>query len=154
MTEAARLTPEQQEAYRIIGNFIDSGNVHKAGWVERLRNDIAAALTAKDQEISKWQRMRESALHKRDMAEYACDQWMKRAEAAETALTEAQATIAELESKHKRVTRFEVIDHRLPVGEIGRQTGRVFHARRCHIELSYQDDGQTLKVFIDGTRHQ
>lgn len=46
-----------------------------------------------------------------------------------------------------KVTRFEVIDLRasLPVGEIG----RVFTAWNCNIELSYQDDGRTLKVFVN-----
>ncbi len=41
-----------------------------------------------------------------------------------------------------KVTRFEVIDHR-EKGE-----GRIFVAWPCKIELSYQDDGRTLKVFV------
>jgi len=36
------------------------------------------------------------------------------------------------------VTRFEVID----------ESGRVCVYRPCRIELSFQDDGQTLKVFV------
>lgn len=36
------------------------------------------------------------------------------------------------------VTRFEVID----------ENGRVYSQWSCKIELSYQDDGRTLKVFI------
>lgn len=53
----------------------------------------------------------------------------------------------------ENVTRFEVIDHRTPlVGEPGTGYGRVFSARGCKIELSYQDDGKTLKVFVDGKR--
>ena len=36
------------------------------------------------------------------------------------------------------VTRFEVIDY----------NGRVYVAKDCKVELSYQDDGRTLKVFI------
>jgi len=36
------------------------------------------------------------------------------------------------------VTRFEVID----------ENGRVYVAKDCKVELSYQDDGKTLKVFI------
>ena len=36
------------------------------------------------------------------------------------------------------VTRFEVID----------ENGRVYVAKECKVELSYQDDGRTLKVFI------
>lgn len=41
--------------------------------------------------------------------------------------------------KPESVTRFEVIDH----------TGRVYSIRPCKIELSYQDDGRTLKVFVE-----
>ena len=37
-----------------------------------------------------------------------------------------------------KVTRFEVID----------ENGRVYQKWNCNIELSYQDDGRTLKVFI------
>ena len=40
-----------------------------------------------------------------------------------------------------KVTRFEVID----------ENGRVYVKNslyNCHLELSYQDDGRTLKVFI------
>lgn len=36
------------------------------------------------------------------------------------------------------VTRFEVID----------ENGRAYTQRDCNVELSYQDDGKTLKVFI------
>lgn len=37
-----------------------------------------------------------------------------------------------------KVTRFEVID----------ENGRAYTQRDCNVELSYQDDGRTLKVFI------
>ena len=37
-----------------------------------------------------------------------------------------------------KVTRFEVID----------ENGRVYTSKDCKVELSYQDDGRTLKVFI------
>jgi hypothetical protein len=37
-----------------------------------------------------------------------------------------------------KVTRFEVVD----------ENGRVYTKHDCKIELSYQDDGKTLKVFI------
>jgi hypothetical protein len=37
-----------------------------------------------------------------------------------------------------KITRFEVID----------KTGRVYVNNNCNIELSYQDDNRTLKVFI------
>jgi hypothetical protein len=45
-----------------------------------------------------------------------------------------------------RVTRVEVIDHRTPRNI---ERGRVFTARDCAVELSYQDDGRTLKVFVN-----
>lgn len=38
----------------------------------------------------------------------------------------------------QRVTRFEVVD----------ESGRVYTCRPCAIELSYQDGGRTLKVFV------
>ena len=37
-----------------------------------------------------------------------------------------------------KVTRFEVID----------ENGRVYTQKDCKVELSYQDDDRTLKVFI------
>jgi hypothetical protein len=37
-----------------------------------------------------------------------------------------------------KVTRVEVVD----------ETGRVYTKWDCSIELSYQDDGRTLKVFV------
>lgn len=37
-----------------------------------------------------------------------------------------------------KVTRFEVID----------ENGRAYTEHYCKVELSYQDDGRTLKVFI------
>ncbi len=37
-----------------------------------------------------------------------------------------------------KVTRVEVVD----------ETGRVYSKWDCKIELSYQDDGRTLKVFV------
>jgi hypothetical protein len=40
-----------------------------------------------------------------------------------------------------QVTRFEVID----------ANGRVLVANPTTIKLSYQDDGRTLKVFVEGT---
>lgn len=45
------------------------------------------------------------------------------------------------------ITRFEVIDHRGPVFH-DYQRGRVYSAHGCTVELSYQDDGRTLKVFV------
>jgi len=40
---------------------------------------------------------------------------------------------------NSKVTRFEVID----------ENGRVYTKHNCTIELSYQDDSRTLKVFIN-----
>jgi hypothetical protein len=41
------------------------------------------------------------------------------------------------------VTRLEVIDHQTP------ETGRVYTKKDCQkVELSIQDDGKTLKIFI------
>ena len=37
-----------------------------------------------------------------------------------------------------KITRFEVVD----------ETGRVYSKWNCSVELSYQDDGRTLKVFV------
>jgi len=39
---------------------------------------------------------------------------------------------------NSKVTRFEVID----------ENGRMYTKHNCTIELSYQDDSRTLKVFI------
>jgi len=46
-------------------------------------------------------------------------------------------------SDTEKVTRFEVIDHTAPEGQ-----GRVYAAQNVKVELSYQDDGRTLKVFV------
>lgn len=43
----------------------------------------------------------------------------------------------------QKVTRFEVID----------ASGRTFTAWGCAVELSYQDDGRTLKVFVSENPH-
>lgn len=51
-----------------------------------------------------------------------------------------------------KVTRFELIDHRLPLGVTGVQTGRIVGMHGCKVELSLQDDGKTLKVFVSGDR--
>lgn len=47
-------------------------------------------------------------------------------------------------AKDQTVTRFEVID----------ENGRVYVAKDCKVELSYQDDGRTLKVFIKNENKQ
>lgn len=46
--------------------------------------------------------------------------------------------LAQTSCETKAVTRFEVID----------EDGRVYSNRPCTVELSYQDDGRTLKVFV------
>ena len=43
-----------------------------------------------------------------------------------------------------KVTRFEVID----------TNGRVYQKWNCNVELSYQNDGRTLKVFINSLNKQ
>jgi len=45
---------------------------------------------------------------------------------------------------NSKVTRFEVID----------ENGRVYTKHNCTIELSYQDDNRTLKVFINSLNKQ
>ena len=47
-------------------------------------------------------------------------------------------------SKYQTVTRFEVID----------ENGRAYTDYYCNVELSYQDDGRTLKVFINSLNKQ
>lgn len=63
-----------------------------------------------------------------------------------TERAESGAPVSPPPRDDSKVTRFEVIDHRtgaLPFG-------RVFSAWDCHIELAYQDNRRTLKVFVDG----
>ena len=48
--------------------------------------------------------------------------------------TQCQEDMADI----SKVTRFEVID----------ENGRAYTEHYCKVELSYQDDGRTLKVFI------
>jgi hypothetical protein len=50
------------------------------------------------------------------------------------------------------VTRVEVIDHREGIYAGPHPPGRVFIARPCDVTLSIQDDGRTLKVFVDNPR--
>lgn len=47
-----------------------------------------------------------------------------------------------------KVTSFEVIDHRAAAFEAG-LAGRAMVKYDVKIELSLQDDGKTLKVFMD-----
>ena len=45
-----------------------------------------------------------------------------------------------------KVSRVEVIDHSITLEQGG---GRVFTKKDCaQVELSYQDDGKTIKIFI------
>lgn len=48
-------------------------------------------------------------------------------------------------SATEKVTRVELIDHRFDAPN----RGRCFVAYGVAVELSYQDQGRTLKVFID-----
>ncbi len=43
-----------------------------------------------------------------------------------------------------KVTRFEVIDHR----DVSPTFGRAFVAYGVEVQLSYQDEGRTLKAFV------
>jgi hypothetical protein len=45
-----------------------------------------------------------------------------------------------------KVRRFEVIDHS---GQVANEIGRVLTRYGVKVSLSYQDDGTTLKVFLD-----
>lgn len=60
-------------------------------------------------------------------------------------MVQIEAALRESEGA-PQVTRFEVIDHRHGAPSVG----RVFVAWGCSVELSYQDDGRTLKVFVEG----
>jgi hypothetical protein len=56
--------------------------------------------------------------------------------------THCQQDMADVDNV--KVTRFEVID----------ESGRVYTKRKCKVELSYQDDDTTLKVFINSLNKQ
>jgi len=47
-------------------------------------------------------------------------------------------------AKDQTLTRFEVID----------ENGRAYTEHYCNVELSYQDDGRTLKVFVKSLNKQ
>jgi hypothetical protein len=54
-------------------------------------------------------------------------------------LREDMKFYSDVEEQHKVIpTRFEVID----------KTGRIYVNNNCEFELSWQDEGRTLKVFI------
>ena len=57
-----------------------------------------------------------------------------------TAYTQCQEDMADI----SKVTRVEVID----------EYGRRYTKHNCKVELSYQDDGRTLKVFINSLNKQ
>jgi hypothetical protein len=44
----------------------------------------------------------------------------------------------------KKLTRIEIIDHRKPTNKI-----RVLSVYKSKVELDLQDNGQTLKIFIN-----
>lgn len=47
----------------------------------------------------------------------------------------------------RKVTRLEIIDHTKPLEDGGGRTV-LFYDKRKQIELDYQDDGRTLKIFL------
>ena len=49
------------------------------------------------------------------------------------------------ETREERVTRVEVIDHRAGTGP---HAARAFVAYDVAVDLSYQDAGRTLKIFV------
>lgn len=51
----------------------------------------------------------------------------------------ALSIIQELQNKNKDLTRLEVID----------ESGRVYINNNCKMKLSYQDEGRTLKIFVN-----
>jgi hypothetical protein len=69
--------------------------------------------------------------------------WMHQEKSAKAFIqgyTQCQEDMAD----NSKVTRFEVID----------ENGRVYTKHNCTIELSYQDDNRTLKVFINSLNKQ
>lgn len=82
------------------------------------------------------------------------DQAEAELDAAHAALTaELARLVADVERMREavtgadvlRVTRFEVIDYRRGAPD----PGRAFQAHGCSVTLSVQDEGRTLKVFVD-----
>lgn len=57
----------------------------------------------------------------------------------EAAIEKSLLIIQELQNKNKELTRLEVID----------ESGRVYVNNSCKMELSYQDEGRTLKIFVN-----
>ena len=61
-------------------------------------------------------------------------------------MAEAEKEEHQTDFKLVKVSRIEVIDHSKSAEDGG---GRVFVKRGCvKVELSYQDDGKTLKLFV------
>ena len=50
----------------------------------------------------------------------------------------------------KKITRFEVIDHR----DNAKEKGRVFVAYDVEVEIQVQDSEKTLKVFINNKKRK
>lgn len=81
-----------------------------------------------------------------EIGQFAKEQYLKRIDDFQTndfsdgVFVGYQKAIEDFMLQDQIVTRFEVID----------ETGRVYSKKNCKIELSYQDDGKTLKVFIKG----
>lgn len=59
-----------------------------------------------------------------------------------------QDAIQTYRESEKKVTRFEVIDHTSDSRSHSPHRGRVFTIYDASVELDYQDNGRTLKVFL------
>lgn len=54
----------------------------------------------------------------------------------------------------RKVTRFEVIDHSEYRGLRDMPQGRLYVRYNVNVELSFQDDGRTLKVFVTERKNE
>jgi hypothetical protein len=102
------------------------------------RERLTELLTTYVQSVGKYQREKS---HRTEEAIRVLEAAVDAARAALDAELDAICRDAEA------VTRFEVIDHRAP-GTPGPR-GRVYVSYDCAVELSYQDDRRTLKVFVN-----
>jgi hypothetical protein len=71
------------------------------------------------------------------------DTWCKSTDYAEADFCSFKAGYKARESDIEKINRVEVINHKSTKFEIGRVLGY-----RGEIEISLQDDGKTLKIFI------
>lgn len=66
------------------------------------------------------------------------NRWQKAIKQQKLKIDSLKVMISDLKTTNSEVTRLEVIDEK----------GRVYTRHDCNIELSYQDNDKTLKVFI------